>query len=1000
VFTINPRDYYGNPLGQMLPEYAKFQGTARIIEDDGETLGNYLLPVIISYNATTRKYDSVWTPVRSGMYQLNVTLQHIDGTRANGSHIFGSPFLVKTSPGATFAAESIAEGGHGNCLLGITSPCPGIYHGMAGEESSFVIHAFDLNRNKRDVGGDEWKVVLRAMGSTKYSIGRIDDLHNGTYRAAVSPIIAGPNMLHITLNDLRIKGSPFRMDVIHGPVVGWSSRIVDEDNVMTMTAMTENSFLIQLADEFGNSALYCDEHLFTTTLVVEGEYIDSDKTRFRHVGAGLYDVSVSMTRSGQRSMSIKLYGSEITGSPFNINVLPGKFSASSSTANGVGLSRAIAGEEAHFIIQSKDLGGNIQSNNGARFDVYLSLINSDDLRVVFGHHEDMGDGQHFVKYICYVSGEYALVVQDKTGENIAGSPFRVAVGPSAMSGPHSIVVGQGLLSGMAGEIAEVRVIGRDKYQNRVNFAVEIIEMNMMLQKSHHLSDCGVSHGPVGEQSMMQLARDIGSGMFVLDYKPLLSGTYELGLRTFSPGGLEGSYYSSQDLLPDFLVATLLDKEIEKRFEVDPIGKTIGTASHFGVVWNGKLAADYTETYSIIVHCDGGGHASLQIDGNSIPWKSCDPLISTSISMTASKAVTFSLRYKSFDDSSTFVSLTWGSASVPMEIIPSLNLYHQVQVGEAIIHQVQITPNKVYPPQSNTVGVSLTAVSGLEHEFRVECRDSFGNLMLTGGARVEADAIHHQNGGNFHTTILDNNNGTYSVKYTPDATGVYFLSTTVNGSPVKGSPFVVNVQPGETNPRECHLLGVGGGIEGVTGRELVLDFQAMDINRNKRHNGDDKIIAVMTPLSVAGHQETLHCNSEYITDGLYSITCLAATHSGSYLLDVGLLIDSGMQPIKSSPFNIIIFPGHAIPETTQVTPGGSAEFSQTTVKFTSKARQWATFVVGSHDRFNNPLNTGGDHFVARVRGDTVIESSERRVEVVDQGCVASSSTSAIYVIHIL
>jgi hypothetical protein len=134
----------------------------------------------------------------------------------------------------------------------------------------------------------------------------------------------------------------------------------------------------------------------------------------------------------------------------------------------------------------------------------------------------------------------------------------------------------------------------------------------------------------------------------------------------------------------------------------------------------------------------------------------------------------------------------------------------------------------------------------------------------------------------------------------------------------------------------------------------------------------------------------------------SVTCPAATQSGSFLLDVDLVIDSATKPIKSSPFRITIFPGHAIPETTQVVPGGSAGqiFSQTTVKFTSKARQWATFVVRSHDRFKNPLNAGGDHFVARIHGNTDIVSSEKRVEVIDQGCVSCSSTSVMYAINIL
>ena len=37
-------------------------------------------------------------------------------------------------------------------------------------------------------------------------------------------------------------------------------------------------------------------------------------------------------------------------------------------------------------------------------------------------------------------------------------------------------------------------------------------------------------------------------------------------------------------------------------------------------------------------------------------------------------------------------------------------------------------------------------------------------------------------------------------------------------------------------------------------------------------------------------------------------------------------------------------------------------------------------------FGNPLRTGGNQFVAFVRGDTNIDPSEKLMEVVDQGCV--------------
>lgn len=210
-------------LEKEIPDHTKFQGHAEFAEDDESLLGNSpIVPVGIAYNDTTRNYDSTWIPIRSGMYRLNITYQ--------SHHIFGSPFLIKTKPGAIIASESIAKGGSGNCLQNINLSCPGTSHGIVGQDSIFYIETYDLYRNRRNVGEDDWKVVLNSMRSSQYSIGRIHDFFNGTYRAAVTPMISGPNELHITLNGIHIKGSPFRMDVIHGLVKGLSSYVVDEDS--------------------------------------------------------------------------------------------------------------------------------------------------------------------------------------------------------------------------------------------------------------------------------------------------------------------------------------------------------------------------------------------------------------------------------------------------------------------------------------------------------------------------------------------------------------------------------------------------------------------------------------------------------------------------------------------------------------------------------------------------------------------------------------------------
>lgn len=199
-------------------------------------------------------------------------------------------------------------------------------------------------------------------------------------------------------------------------------------------------------------------------------------------------------------------------------------------------------------------------------------------------------------------------------------------------------------------------------------------------------------------------------------------------------------------------------------------------------------------------------------------------------------------------------------------------------------------------------------------------------------------------GNIAKSIHDMSNGTHSVKLFPTVEGVHSLSVTIDGSHIKESPFLLRVEPGETDPSSSILLEEI--IEGVTGRELSLELQAMDTNGNKRHKGGDEILVVMIPLSGEELEEIL-CRVEYFIDGRYSISCPAASHAGEFLLHVEIVTSSGdATPIKSSPFRATIYPGHATPETTEVISGGSitSRAGVHIVKFTSKAGLYSTFLV--------------------------------------------------------
>ena len=154
--------------------------------------------------------------------------------------------------------------------------------------------------------------------------------------------------------------------------------------------------------------------------------------------------------------------------------------------------------------------------------------------------------------------------------------------------------------------------------------------------------------------------------------------------------------------------------------------------------------------------------------------------------------------------------------------------------------------------------------------------------------------------------------------------------------------MLNVEPGETDPLHSVLIGE---LEEVTGCDVQLTLQTYDASGNKRHKGEDEILAEMIPLFGEESEENLTCNAVYDSEGLYSITCPAAAHAGNYLLQIDIITSSGeAKPIKDGPFRLTVFPGNATPGKTEVTSGGTQVAGGYTVMFTGTAGMYESFVV--------------------------------------------------------
>lgn len=81
--------------------------------------------------------------------------------------------------------------------------------------SSFKIQAYDYMGRKRLNGGDHVNVIFRSIDNQEYECDKIiKDHKDGTYEVFFKSERDGTLLIEITCNDMPIKDSPFKIEVI------------------------------------------------------------------------------------------------------------------------------------------------------------------------------------------------------------------------------------------------------------------------------------------------------------------------------------------------------------------------------------------------------------------------------------------------------------------------------------------------------------------------------------------------------------------------------------------------------------------------------------------------------------------------------------------------------------------------------------------------------------------------------------------------------------------
>lgn len=161
-----------------------------------------------------------------------------------------------------------------------------------------------------------------------------------------------------------------------------------------------------------------DEHALPNAMIVCGTKADA----LEDLGGGKFSAQIIPKEPGQMSISVKLDGMEVPGSPFNVNI--DKRLAEQCHAEGPGLSTPLAWEETQFQVvvpELKDKDGNPRSAGALEVEIVGP-------KSVPKHEMNQYDGGvNFITFRPAEPGGHVIKVK-LDGEEISGSPFTIDVG--------------------------------------------------------------------------------------------------------------------------------------------------------------------------------------------------------------------------------------------------------------------------------------------------------------------------------------------------------------------------------------------------------------------------------------------------------------------------------------------------------------------------------------------------------------------------------------------
>jgi len=588
--------------------------------------------------------------------------------------------------------------------------------------------------------------------------------------------------------------------------------------------------------------------------------------------------------------------------------------------------RCTASQSCSFVLQPKDRFGNKGTEPGEIFEATLnSQERWQDLVVVQGAVEYNTDKVLYdLTFVPTRSGEYRTVVM-RYKQHTLGSLGVLTVQPGPPEAASSSAEGFGLVGAVVQETASVTITLRDVAGNPIR-DVESSSMKDLL---------AVSTVPSNAATVQIVP--LTTSAYELRWTSQVPGTFDLHI-TFDGEPIAGSPFRKVEVVAsaDADVKRPAEAYTTAEGQAVDMGAEAGKKTNFVIIprsVGGRAVTDVTgrsnAKYRVHMGPSVGGVGSTPYTGYMVcpSAPDCEPEGQLPAFMGGGRGAWCCVDHSNAEvTGQVVVNFIWELAGKLSFFIydaryDNLNSITDHPIYSCIDRATQQTAPltiQVAPTALSALNSSLArygtggagtcqtcgltgAIAGVESNFALHVHDRFDNrvpgVLEDSAAPVVSLMNLATNTSDPTVSVMDGGDGVQYIKINPTISGLYRFSVMLGGSPVAGTPSLVEVMPDTVFAESSTPEGIPDTA--VAGELINLGIKARDTYGNVKEGGDVQAFrAVFT-----GTQTFSRPLRRQGTSGSYS-TSTTMTVAGKYTVAVVLM--SGH--VKGSPFKMTVFAG--------------------------------------------------------------------------------------------